>query len=303
MARLALAAALAALLWAAGPPRPRILGISHVAFRVSDLAAARSFYEDLLGYRALPADGTAGVLVAVGGRQYVELIPGLDPAQDRLDHVALETDDARAMRRYLVSLAAGVPADVSGHRAGGEAFAVRDPEGHAVEFVQYRQAGRHGLEGSASPGLAPVSSRILHAGIIVGDLAAAASFYGDVLGFPETWRGSRSGTELSWVNVRVPDGSDYLEFMLYGQRPAPAARGTQHHICLEVPDVERARTVLAARPYRAGHSRPLEVRVGTNRKRQLNLFDPDGTRVELMEPDTVDGRPAPPSTAPPPGRP
>jgi len=40
--------------------------------------------------------------------------------------------------------------------------------------------------------------------------------------------------------------------------------------------------------------------VGTNRKRQLNLFDPDGTRVELMEPGTVDGQPVPSSTAPPP---
>ena len=28
----------------------------------------------------------------------------------------------------------------------------------------------------------------------------------------------------------------------------------------------------------------MEVRTGTNRKRQMNLFDPDGTRVELMEP-------------------
>jgi len=37
-----------------------------------------------------------------------------------------------------------------------------------------------------------------------------------------------------------------------------------------------------------------------NRKRQVNLFDPDGTRVELMEPVTIDGKPTPPSTAPPP---
>jgi lactoylglutathione lyase len=44
----------------------------------------------------------------------------------------------------------------------------------------------------------------------------------------------------------------------------------------------------------------LEIRTGTNRKRQLNLYDPDGTRLELMEPHTVDGKPAPPSTAAPP---
>jgi lactoylglutathione lyase len=33
---------------------------------------------------------------------------------------------------------------------------------------------------------------------------------------------------------------------------------------------------------------------------EVNLFDPDGTRVELMEPNTIDGKPAPSSTAPPP---
>jgi lactoylglutathione lyase len=44
----------------------------------------------------------------------------------------------------------------------------------------------------------------------------------------------------------------------------------------------------------------LEVQTGVNRKRQLNVYDPDGTRVELMEPKTIDGQPAPASTAPPP---
>ena len=57
---------------------------------------------------------------------------------------------------------------------------------------------------------------------------------------------------------------------------------------------------LEARPARKQYNRPLEIRTGTNRKRQLNLFDPDGTRTELMEPHTIDGNPAAPSTAPPP---
>jgi catechol 2,3-dioxygenase-like lactoylglutathione lyase family enzyme len=45
----------------------------------------------------------------------------------------------------------------------------------------------------------------------------------------------------------------------------------------------------------------IETRLGINRKRQANLFDPDGTRTELMEPHTIDGKPTPSSTAPPPG--
>ena len=282
-------AALAVLLSPKMPPRPHILGISHVGLRVSSVAAARAFYEDFLGMRGL----------RVNGRQHVELIPGLAPDQDRLDHIALETDDAEGLRRYLASRAVDVPDRVSRDEAGRR-FTVHDPDGHAVEFVQPSPTARRELERTERDSGVPVSDHILHLGIIVGDVPASMKFYGDVLGFSETWRGSRSGTELSWINVKVPDGVDYVEFMLYGERPAPDARGTQHHICLEVPDLPKAQALLEARPDRASYPRPVEPRVGTNRKRQLNLYDPDGTRVELMEPQTVDGSPAPSSTAPPP---
>ena len=76
--------------------------------------------------------------------------------------------------------------------------------------------------------------------------------------------------------------------------------GKYHHLCLEVPDIEKAKAILAERAAKIGYTRPLEIQTGVNKKRQLNVYDPDGTRVELMEPKTVDGIPAPPSTAPPP---
>jgi lactoylglutathione lyase len=40
------------------------------------------------------------------------------------------------------------------------------------------------------------------------------------------------------------------------------------------------------------------MKIGVNGKRQINCYDPDGTRVEIMEAGTADGRPVPPSTAP-----
>jgi len=305
VASLVVVVASASLASALKPERPRVLGISHVAFRVSNPAAARAFYEDFLGYRAASAGaGKEGpgepVLVPVNDRQYVELRPGLPPGDDRLDHLALETDDVEAMRRYLEARGVDVPTRITQDAAGNRAFTVRDPEGHALELVQHARDG--GRARKAPAGANPVSRRILHAGILVGDLDEATRFYGDALGFTETWRGSSSGTVLSWTNMKVPEGTDYVEFMLYAELPAPNARGTQHHLCLEVPDIEQARVRLQARPYRSSYPRTLEVRVGRNRKRQLNLFDPDGTRVELMEPDTVDGQTTPASTAPPPPR-
>ena len=65
-------------------------------------------------------------------------------------------------------------------------------------------------------------------------------------------------------------------------------------------DVEKAKAILATRKLPEGCKPPTEIRAGINRKRQINYYDPDGTRVELMEPTTVDGKPAPSSSAPPP---
>jgi len=57
------------------------------------------------------------------------------------------------------------------------------------------------------------------------------------------------------------------------------------------------KAVAMLEPRRNGYTRPLAIRTGINRRRQCNLYDPDGTRAELMEPHTVDGKPAPDSTA------
>jgi hypothetical protein len=100
------------------------------------------------------------------------------------------------------------------------------------------------------------------------------------------------------VNVRVPDGVDYFEFMLYNTLPAPEDRGTKNHISLVVPDAQKAIEELQKRAARGIYSREISIQVGVNRKRQINLYDPNGSRVELMEPNTIDGKPAPSSTAP-----
>jgi lactoylglutathione lyase len=137
-----------------------------------------------------------------------------------------------------------------------------------------------------------------HVGLVVTKLDPEYKFYTEILGFKETWRGSSTGKILSWVNLKVPDGDDYLEFMLSTDEPAPTARGSAHHICLQVPSVAASIETLKSRPYFKNYDRPIVEKVGINRKRQANLYDPDGTRTELMEPTTIDGKPTPPSTAP-----
>ena len=242
-------------------PRVRILGISHVAFRVSDIAASFRFYDDFLGLLASPA--TRGdhppLLVRVNERQAIELRPGLVASEDRLDHIAFQVDDLEAGRRALAARGAKC---LERERYG---CFLRDTEGHDVELVSHSSPAGLPAAAALPPASAreggPVSRRILHAGLLVGALEETRRFY-EALGFRETWRGSRSGTELSWTNMMVPDGDDYVEFMLYAVKPAPYDRGVQHHVCLEVPDVEAARAVLLKRVEATGYSRPLEVRIG-----------------------------------------
>ena len=285
--------------------RPKILGVAHLSLFAHDYEASRAFYHDFLGFdepfSLKKPDGSPSMtFFKVNDRQYIELSPEKEPNTDRLNHYAIETPDVEAMRRYLASHGVKVPDHVPKGRIGNLNFMIKDPEGHNIEIVQYpadgwtmREKGKHMPD-------ARISKRMMHVGIIVTNLDSEMKFYTDVLGFRETWRGSQSGKVLSWVNLRVPDGEDYVEFMLFKEPPAPDKRGTSHHLALEVPDAAASVAKLGAKPYRSKYSRPIEVKTGINRKRQVNLFDPDGTRTELMEAHTVDGTPTPSSQAPPP---
>ncbi len=286
------------------PPRPRVFGIAHYATRVSDLEKARAYYKDFLGFDepfALknPDGAVTMAFIKINDYQYIEVSPGLKPEEDRQSHISFYTDDAEAMRAYLGACGLKVPERVPKGRSGNLNFSVKDPDGHGVEIVQYMRDGWALREKGKFMPPTRISQHIAHVGIIVGDVAAAKRFYGDILGFQETWRGNAANSPtVSWINMRVPDGTDYVEFMLYKDEPKPDRRGTSHHFCLETPDIATGLEKLKARDYASTYGRPLEIRTGINRKRQINVFDPDGTRMELMEPFTVDGSAPPPSTLP-----
>lgn len=307
----------ALLVWIAGappiraqvspPPLPRITGVSHIALYVHDLAASKAFYEQLLGFeeqfRLTTATGAPDLaFIKISDRQWIELLPEGQPAADRLAQVALAVDDAEAMRAYLESRGVTVPARLAPNRVGNLSFHVDDPDGHVLEFVQLLPAGRTARDAGLHLPASRIATRLKHIGFSVGSVESSLAFYRDVLGCAETWRGSSNGQQLSWVNLRVPDGDEYVELMLYAQPPTLAQLGPMNHMSLEVASVATARETLAVRATAAAYRLPMEPKTGINRKRQLNLFDPDGTRVELMEPGTIDGLPAASSSAPPPVR-
>jgi lactoylglutathione lyase len=290
---------------AQNPPRPRITGISHVAYFVSDLPEAISFWHDLLGYDVayqLNKPGSNDVRIAfikINDHQHVELFnepPTAPPSM--MSHVCFTTDNAEQMRAYLAAQGTKVPQKVTTTRAGDLTFEIHDTDNTLVEFVQPLPTGKEAQAAGKFMPPTRISNAIYHVGFVVGNTQRALDFYGKVLGFTETWRGSPNPSELSWINMKVPDGTDYIEFMLY--RDHPRDYGTSNHIALSVPSIPKATSELQSRAASAHYTRELAPKVGINQKRQLNLYDPDGTRVELMEPFTVTGKPTPFSTAPPP---
>ena len=293
-------------LWAQDPVRPKILGLAHISLYAHDYEKSKAFYGDFLGfqqpYSLKNADGSPSMtFFKINDDQFIELSPEREAGSDRLNHYALLTDNAEAMRLYLASRGVKVPDHTPKGRIGNLNFMIKDPEGHSVEIVEYPPDSQTALTRGKFMSDARISQHLKHVGIIVTNFDAEDKFYTDILGFTETWRGSAANSKtLSWVNLKVPDGTDYVEFMLYKQPPGPDKRGTAHHLSLEVPDAAAAIAKLNANPYRPQYTRPIEIHIGINRKRQVNLFDPDGTRTELMEPDTLDGKPAPPSTLAPP---
>lgn len=303
------AMAMAALPALAQPARPEIFGLAHAAFYVTDLGKTLAFYHDLLGFDEVFTlkrdDGTVRIgFIKINDLQYVELFTDPRPAgseDGQLSHIAIYTNSAEGMRTYLAAHGVKTPASVPKGKTGNFNFTVRDPDGHGLEIVEYLADSWTGQDaGKFMPGTR-ISNHMAHAGILVESLDRANAFYGDLLGFREFWRGnSATSKTLSWTNMRVPNGTDYIEFMLYSGPRATQDTGTKNHISLTVPDAAAALETLESRAAKAGYSREMKIQTGVNRKRQINLYDPDGTRVELMEAETVDGKPAPSSTLPPP---
>jgi len=277
--------------------KPEILSISHIAVKASDVEKSVAFYQDFLGYAETGRlkykdDGSLMlVFMKVSDTQWLEIFDARRlEKDDRLYQVCFRVADAEAMRSYLAKFNLAVPAKVNIGQIQNLGFTVRDPRNYIIEFQQYTPEGWTMRDQGKFLPATRISDHIGHAGIVVEDLAAAQHFYEDILGLKESWRGSKDGNAISWLHLKLPESSDFVEFML--------ETNVVPHFCLEVPDIEAAKAKLEARPYFPQYDKPMEVKIGKNHKRQLNLYDPDGIRVELMETKTFDGHPVPPSAAP-----
>ena len=189
-------------------PAETRLGV--VRLQVSDIERSLAYYERVLGLRPLRASRGAAVLgSADGGTPILELRnrPGAQPVPRRgrlgLFHFAILLPDRASLGRFVSHLSSiGERAGMSDHLVS-EAIYLTDPDGLGIEVyadrprAEWRYDGREiamatlpldaqdlvAAGGERRWGGMPNGTTIGHVHLHVGDLAEAARFYHEALGF------------------------------------------------------------------------------------------------------------------------
>lgn len=197
----------------AGFRLPDATHIGGVRLRVADLERSLVFYNRTLGFRTLHREGSRAALAAQNSdRPLVELDEhtGARPAPRRgrlgLYHVAILLPDRPSLGAFVRHLG-----EIGAHAGAGdhlvsEAFYLHDPDNLGIEVYAdrprntWRRMGRElmmatdpvdvpGLvaaAGSAKWGGMPAGTTIGHVHLHVGDIARAAGFFSEALGFDRT---------------------------------------------------------------------------------------------------------------------
>lgn len=284
-----------------------VVGIANVTFKVSDLAKSRAYYQGVLGlqeaFSLKDASGkVTSVYFKVNDDQYIEITPALKPGEiHRQARVAFESTDLDKLHSLYASRGLD-PGKIEKGPDGNPVFRIVDLEGNNLDFLQYAPGSQQTLARGKflDPGRA--STHILHAGIMMKDSAKGNAFYREKLGFAN---GRLAGGRGEYVETPNSDRNTETKNPPLQDTPATNDQyvreqyGAIYHLCLEVPDIRVTRDLLQKR----GGYDDVRVRahVGNNRHWLAHVFDPDGTRTEIMETALQDT--LPPMTVMAPGAP
>ncbi|HZB87993.1 MAG TPA: VOC family protein [Terracidiphilus sp.] len=283
-ALLAVSTAVTTLAAQSVPARPRITGVSHLAIYAKDMAATDRYFVQIVGAVKMPdPENARGVKYALSATQYVEVLPlPAGAGINRMDHAAYNTVSAEGLRTYLAGKGWKTPAKVNKGTDGSLWFAVHDPEGNTIEFVRP-------VAGAKVDAPRALGHHIIHVGYVVHDRAKEDTFYRGLLGFRPYWYGGEEHGKTEWVSQQVPDGHDWLEYMVTDgpSRPLIPADMTQEtlgvldHLSIGEDSVKETHKKLTAE-HRLGAHHDDKPEMGLDGKWQFNMYAPDGTRLELM---------------------
>jgi catechol 2,3-dioxygenase-like lactoylglutathione lyase family enzyme len=261
--------------------RPRITGIDHVSFYTTQPEGVKAIYGETLGLTSLAPVESGEMVRYEVGTQWVGYSTAPDPkAIDRMDHVAFITSNISELRRYLSTNGVRF-SEVQERSDRSLSIFVNDPEGHKIEFVE-RLGYQLRSVWTDGGGPRPVSNNLIHVGFLVHNRDTEDHFYCDLLGFRLYWHGGMRPGETDWVAMQVPDGTDWVEYMLnHSEHPDLRLTGVLNHISLGVVDMKKTQAILESHGWKPNGNE--KGQMGRDGKWQLNLFDPDLTRIELME--------------------
>jgi glyoxylase I family protein len=115
----------------------RFTHLDHCSVLITDVAAARQFYGELLGLKEIPAPKEfdfVAIWYDLGGT-YLHLLQKPQPDTISPRHFCLHVTDARAAREHFCRL--GVPIDETVKIAAADRFFLRDPDGNRIEVLQW----------------------------------------------------------------------------------------------------------------------------------------------------------------------
>jgi len=311
-----------------GPSRP--LAVRKIGVTVADMDRSLAFYTGILGFAIEREDEVAGpewerlagvfgvrlrrVTLRLGAErlQLIEFlaatsqgrpVPADSRSNDRwFQHIAIITSDMdsayRVLRSHGVRHASTgpqtLPKSIPG-AAGIRAFYFRDPDGHALEVLQFPpdkgEARWHATD--------RLFLGIDHTAIVVGNTERSLAFYRDLLGLAVAGGSENFGTEQAHLNnvedahlrittLRAPQcpGVEFLEY-LHPQdgRPFPSDTRGNDLIHWETTLAVQEPESLAARAGAAGASRLSRPAVrNPSDTVGVLLRDPDGHAVHLVAP-------------------
>jgi catechol 2,3-dioxygenase-like lactoylglutathione lyase family enzyme len=276
-----------------------ILGLAGITFRVSNLDRARGYYTGVLGFaEAFSLRNSAGqvtnVFFKINDDQYVEVTPDLQPGQIRRQgRVVVQSSDLRRLREIYVGRGLNPGPIVTGPD-GNPVFRVDGPDAARIDFLEYVPGSQQTMARGRFLSADRVSTHLWHVGIYTSDPAMRTTFYEQKLGLG----GGRDLPGGRSEFIETPRSDRNLETKhppLDPENPATRAQyerevmGAVEHMALEVADMRAARDLVQRR----GGLSDLQVRahVGNNRHWLMHLFDPDGSRTEVMETAVQDALP------------
>jgi catechol 2,3-dioxygenase len=269
------------------PPPPDVIRSGYAELIVTDLAAARWFYVEVLGLIVTAEEPDALYLRAFEEYLHHSLVLrlGHTAALGRLAYRVRGQDQVAAAERYYRALGVDtrrVPAGAT--RGIGEAVRVNDPLGYAVEFFYdaehtERFTQRYDLQRGNS------LTRLDHFNIMVPDVQAAREYYAGLgFGVSETIEDEQDNLYAAWMH-RKQTVHDIALTGGDGPRLHHIAFATaERHQILHTCDVLGAL-------HKERHIERGPGRHGVSNAFYLYVRDPDGHRIEIYTTDYYTGDP------------